>query len=110
MATSYQGMRKDGRPFVCRRDRDSFRTLDPRLDLYPHSPDGFEWGYPGSGPAQLALAILADHLGNDRRALFLHQRFKDAVIALLPRERWTLPSRRVDEAISRLEEPCTPRP
>jgi hypothetical protein len=38
--------------------------LDPRLDLYNHSPNGFEWGYSGSGPAQLALAILADHLAN----------------------------------------------
>ena len=26
-------------------------------------------GYCGSGPAQLALAILADHLSNDRQAL-----------------------------------------
>ena len=28
-----------------------------------HSPDGFEWGYPGSGPADLARSILADVLG-----------------------------------------------
>ena len=28
-----------------------------------HSPDGFEFGYGGSGPADLALAILADFLG-----------------------------------------------
>ncbi|HMF28341.1 MAG TPA: DUF6166 domain-containing protein, partial [Candidatus Cybelea sp.] len=34
--------------------------LPLRLDLYNHSPDGFEIGYGGSGPAQLALAILAD--------------------------------------------------
>ena len=33
------------------------RPLNPRLDLYNHSPTGFEWGYCGSGPAQLALAI-----------------------------------------------------
>jgi len=26
--------------------------------VYNHSPDGFAWGYPGSGPAQLALGIL----------------------------------------------------
>ena len=25
-----------------------------------HSPDGFNWGYLGSGPAQLALAILLE--------------------------------------------------
>jgi len=28
-----------------------------------HSPDGFEMGYAGSGPADLALTILCDHLG-----------------------------------------------
>jgi hypothetical protein len=28
-----------------------------------HSPSGFEFGYNGSGPAQLALAILADLFG-----------------------------------------------
>jgi hypothetical protein len=39
------------------------RPLTPRLDLWNHSPTGFEWGYGGSGPAQLALALLADHLG-----------------------------------------------
>ena len=39
----------------------------------------------GSGPAQLALAILADHLGDDEQALNLYQRFKWAVIAELPK-------------------------
>ena len=33
--------------------------LDPRFDLEKHSPNGFDWGHPGSGAAQLALAILA---------------------------------------------------
>lgn len=42
--------------------------LPPRLDLFNHSPAGFEWGYGGSGPAQLALAILADALANDPEA------------------------------------------
>jgi hypothetical protein len=28
-----------------------------------HSPDGFSWGFPGSGPADLARSLLADHLG-----------------------------------------------
>ena len=26
-----------------------------------HSPDGFEWGYMGSGPSDLALSILSDY-------------------------------------------------
>ena len=65
--------------------------LNPRLDLYNHSPTGFEWGYCGSGPAQLALAILADHLADDRQALDVYQRFKWAIIVELPRKQsWKL--------------------
>lgn len=33
-------------------------TLPPRNDVRNHSPDGLEWGYGGSGPGQLALALL----------------------------------------------------
>lgn len=73
--------------------------LNPRLDLWNHSPTGFEWGYSGSGPAQLALAILANHFGDDREALNLYQRFKWAVIAELPFRRWTLTSRDIDEVL-----------
>lgn len=37
----------------------------PLRHVNRHSPDGFEWGYSGSGPADLALSILADHLAED---------------------------------------------
>lgn len=74
--------------------------LNPRHDLYDHSPTGFEWGYPGSGPAQLALAILADHLADDEAALANHQEFKFAVIATLPEGAWTLSSQTIDEALT----------
>ena len=59
--------------------------LNPRLDLYSHSPTGFGWGYMGSGAAQLALAILADHYGKgyERLARTLYQGFKERVIAPL---------------------------
>ncbi|CAM5277794.1 hypothetical protein ATER59S_00348 [Aquamicrobium terrae] len=56
-------------------------ALDPRLDLRNHSPTGFSWGYSGSGPAQLALAILCHALHCDERAVELYQEFKDAVVA-----------------------------
>lgn len=58
--------------------------LDPRLDLVNHSPAGFSWGYLGSGPAQLSLALLADVLKNDERAVKLHQPFKAAHVANWP--------------------------
>jgi Family of unknown function (DUF6166) len=78
------------------------RPLNPRLDLYNHSPTGFEWGYCGSGPAQLALAILADHLADDQQALNVYQRFKWAVIAELPKRGWTLTSQQIQEAVETL--------
>src|SRR5438876_4164245 len=78
--------------------------LNPRLDLWNHSPNGFEWGYGGSGPAQLALAVLADHLADDHHARDFYQRFKWAVVAELPRRHWTLTSREVDAAIQRIRE------
>jgi hypothetical protein len=48
--------------------------LDLRLDLRNHSPDGVEWGYDGSGPHQLALAVTADALvWNDERTLKVYR-------------------------------------
>ena len=80
------------------------RRLNPRRDLWNHSPSGFEWGYCGSGPAQLALAILADHCGNDEQALNFYQRFKWTVIAELPYRRWTLTSDQIDQVLRSLRE------
>ena len=65
-------------------------ALDPRLDLRNHSPSGFEWHYNGSGPAQLALALLADALGDDERAQASYQDFKFRVVARLPDHGWEL--------------------
>lgn len=70
--------------------------LPMRLDLCNHSPTGFEWGYGGSGPAQLALAILAHHLQDDNKALSLYQNFKWKVVAGLYRDSWDLLSDDID--------------
>ena len=89
-AHAYRGCRKSNGDAFVRRVWNIHRTreasLPPRLDLDNHSPTGFEWGYGGSGPAQLALAILADALDDDERAARLHQEFKWRVIAPLPRD------------------------
>jgi hypothetical protein len=78
------------------------RPLAPRRDLANHSPDGFEWGHGGSGPAQLALALLADHLADDDTALRLHQRFKWSVIAPLREPRWALRAEDLKMAVAQL--------
>lgn len=49
-----------------------------------HSPDGFTWGYGGSGPSQLALAILIDAGVPTSKALELHHDFKDEFVAQWP--------------------------
>lgn len=54
--------------------------LQPSLKVWNHSPSGFEIGYGGSGPAQLALAILLLY-ADKRTASMLHQEFKWGVLA-----------------------------
>jgi len=93
----YQGKRKKGVLQV--KVTINGRALKPRLDLFSHSPTGFEWGYGGSGPAQLALALLADHLGDDEAAIRLHQDFKRTVVAKLPHREWTLTSDQIAQAV-----------
>jgi len=48
----------------------------PSQKLFNHSPDGFQWGYGGSGPAQLALALLLDATNDPELSVRLHQDFK----------------------------------
>lgn len=77
------------------------------LKVWNHSPTGFAWGYSGSGPAQLALALLLDVLDNDDRAVRLHQRFKSRVIARLPMDDpWELTSEQIMEHVKQLEAEC----
>ncbi len=61
------------------------KWLSPQYSqsIHNHSPDGFMWGYGGSGPAQLALAILLLYTDRDV-AIKNYQIFKHEVIASLP--------------------------
>lgn len=61
-----------------------------RLDLRYHSPDGFQWGFAGSGPAQLAVSLLAHFLQDDELACRLYQPFKNTVLTEETRDDWTL--------------------
>lgn len=53
------------------------------LAIENKSPSGFAWGYMGSGPSQLALAILLE-LTDKETALRLYHSFKEAFIATVP--------------------------
>ena len=72
--------------------------LKPRFDLKTLSKAGFEWTYEGAGPAQLALALLADHLGDDVEALRQYERFMREVVAQLDNA-WRLTSSDIEAAL-----------
>lgn len=59
------------------------KQLDPRpsQQVWNHSPDGFNIGYGGSGPAQLSLAIMLACGLEENLAVALHQPFKWAFLA-----------------------------
>jgi hypothetical protein len=64
---TYKGSRAGDRCVVLVVEEDGkghVLSSGPSQAIYNHSPDGFEWGYSGSGPSQLALAILLDHIGH----------------------------------------------
>lgn len=83
----YHGL-ANGTVLVCEQDGAApSRPLDPRLDLRRHSPTGFAWGYGGSGPAQLALALACDVLGDDAHALRSYQELKARFVVDLPQGR-----------------------
>jgi|SRR6185437_10942896 len=72
--------------------------LNKRLDLVNHSPDGFAWGYGGSGPSQLALALLADALEDDKLALSYYQTFKWEKIATINQDiDWSMSAKEIKE-------------
>jgi hypothetical protein len=58
--------------------------LAPSLRLRSHSPTGFCWGYSGSGPAQLALALLLWSGAGRAEAEALYQSFKAQHVAGWP--------------------------
>ena len=78
--------------------------LDGRYEFKRFTRTGFEWTYEGAGPAQLSLALLADHLGDDARALDLCERFMRSIVANLEND-WELTGEDIDRAVEALGSP-----
>jgi len=74
--------------------------------IYNHSPDGFAWGYGGSGPAQLALAILLKFCSEDEAKQF-YQAFKWVIIATLPKSDFQLSIAKVEFWIAEYKKALT---
>lgn len=63
--------------------------LETSLKLRNHSPTGFSWGYYGSGPAQLALALLYDATSDPETAQGYYQMFKQDHVSQFV-DNWTI--------------------
>lgn len=77
--------------WVCE-DGKRVARLNPHLEVMNKSPTGFAWGYGGSGPAQLAFALLAAVIGIERaQDPRMFQQFKfDLIAKLSEKQGWTL--------------------
>jgi len=109
----YVGYRRRGHAIVEKQSEQEQLTPERSLELADHSPSGFEWGYGGSGPAQLALALLLDYTDDEAFALDHYQEFKTEVVSQLDcagsSERWRLTGREIDAALHETSrEPVAP--
>ena len=99
----YVGYRHRGRAIVEKHPDQERLTPERSLELVNHSPSGFEWGYGGSGPAQLALALLFDYTDDKAFALNHYQRFKNEVVSQLDCSRsdecWRLTSSEIEAVL-----------
>lgn len=86
VALSGRQVFKDGQPF----------SPEPSRKLFNHSLE-FNWGYGGSGPAQLALALLYDVTGDAQVSLRTYQEFKWAFVSQWRGETWEISSERIQE-------------
>ena len=69
----------------------------PLKHIVCHSSAHFEWGFSGCGAADLSLSILADYLGERRRAEKLHQQFKIDFVSKFAYEGWELTGDEIEE-------------
>jgi hypothetical protein len=78
------------------------KPLGEHYDIKRFTRFGFEWTYEGESPRQLALAILADYLGDNGRAIALSEPFMKLVVANLDND-WRLTGAEVEAALRNLE-------
>jgi hypothetical protein len=78
------------------------RPLGEHYDVKRFTKFGFERTYEGDSPQQLALAILADYLGDNARAIRLSEPFMKQIVADLDND-WQLTGAQIDAALNGIE-------
>ena len=106
----YRAERQSNRPGdieVLVTDRSGSTVPLKHISPYTHTPDGLEWAYGGSGPADLALSILANYFGEEPSKVELfygrckcwdpHQAFKREFITTAPKEGFSISSEQIED-------------
>jgi len=78
------------------------QPLSEHYHVHRFTKYGFEWTYEGDSPQQLALAILADYLGDNDKAIRLSEPFMKKIVANLDND-WTLTGAEIDAAVQELQ-------
>jgi len=78
------------------------QPLSEHYEVKRFTKFGFEWTYEGDSPQQLALAILADYLGDNARAIRLSGPFMKQIVANLDND-WQLAGAEIDAALGGIE-------
>lgn len=77
------------------------KPLNPCFEIAQHSQE-LKWGYGGSGPTQLALAIMVYEYGTVLSRHPIHYlRLRWSILSKLPPKAFTLTSREIETWVSR---------
>lgn len=75
------------------------KALSPHYDELKLTDYGFEWSYEGPEPAQLAFALLFDHLGDAAAAMGLYRSFMERIVANFDND-WEMTSADIEAALA----------
>jgi hypothetical protein len=96
MGRVYGGVRRDDGGVLISVGK-SLTDIHPLKQVVRHSPTGMEFGYGGSGPADLALSILTDVFGGRvELADLYYMEFKFEFVAGFG-DTWTITEEQIDE-------------
>ena len=102
---TYRGRRVDGTALVTVQESGGPEVPflpDDSLWIVNHSPTGFEWGFGGSGAAQLAFALLLDGTAHPRMTQQRYQVFKWDVVQAWGDE-WSITAEQIIQWVMRVE-------
>jgi hypothetical protein len=80
------------------------QSWQPLKHLMYHSPDGFEWGYGGSGPADLARSMVGMLMDMQNPPPAVYQAVKEKLVACMPHAGGIITAQQVLEVVRAMDD------